>query len=346
MVKGPIAFVNYLSNPIVGGGKEIKFKRIFENLRTMGVDVRLFNMWETNLKYTLFHVFGSDYYLTEFVEVASIRAPVVVTTVFYSIRNAIIFRLLSSGRRFPIINDVVKSTTWELRRRLLEKARLLMPNCEAEAQQIAKYFRIPREKMRIVPSGVDVDFKNGNGERFFKRTGLKDFVLCVARVESRKNQLRLLNALKDTGLKVLLIGPPHPLEPDYARAVEQVVNGNENFHWMKGLEYSEDLLKDAYKAAKVHALPSIFDAPGQSSLQAGIAGINIVVSDIPPVREYVRDYAFYSDPFNEESIKNAVLKAWDSPPSHELQKHIETHYTWDKVAKMTLSVYEEALSIL
>lgn len=345
MFKGSVALVNYLANPIVGGGREVKFDRTLENLRAMGVDIEPFDMWKLDKKYSLFHIFGSEYYLAEFTEVVARTTPVVVTTFFYSIRTPSIFWLLKLGKRLPFLNDIVKSTTWELRRRLIDAAHFLLPNCEAEARQLKKYFNAPEEKMRIVPSGVDLDFKEGKAERFFEKTGLKDFVLCVARVERRKNQLRLLKAMKGTNIKVVLIGPPHPLENSYTLEVEKEVQSDPNFHWLKGLPYSDPLLRDAYKAARVHALPSIFDAPGQSSLQAGLAGINIVVSDIEPVREYVENFAFYVNPFDVRSIREGILKAWETSPSPDLREHIERNFTWEKVAQKTLEVHKEAVSL-
>jgi glycosyltransferase involved in cell wall biosynthesis len=343
MELGPIALVNYLSNPLVGGGKEIKFKRILEELKKLGVDVEPFDMWDTQKKYKLYHVFGSDYYLSEFVEVVSSFAPVIVTTVFYSVTDPTIYRLLSLGERAPLSKRLIRSSTWGLRKRLLEKANLLLPNSEAEAKQLEVYFKVPREKMRIVPSGVDEEFSDGDPKLFAEKFGIKDFILCVARVESRKNQLKLLKALKDLKVPVVLIGPPHPMEREYTKQVEAIVDLVPHFHWIKGIPYNDPLLKSAYKAARVHVLVSLFDSPGQSSLQAGLAGTKVVVSDLPPIREYLKDFAFYANPRSKESIREAVKRALRSEPKPGLKEHILSNYTWKRVAQKTLEVYKEVL---
>lgn len=340
---GPIAFVNYLSNPVLNGGKEIKLKRIYEELRKLDVEVEFYDMWNLEKEYRLYHVFGSEYYLWEFVKMMSRRSRVVVTPVFYTRRRRIVSELLKLGERIPGIRRVVSSTAWGFRKALLMSATMLLPNCKAEAQQLKDFFNVSPSKMRIIPSGVDNIFMQGEADRFYKETGLRDFVLCVARVESRKNQLRLLKALKGTKIKVVLIGPSNPAEPSYAQKVKKMIESEPNFCWFDAIPYGHQRLRDAFKAARVHALPSLFDAPGQASLQAGLAGLNIVVGDVPPVREYFKDFAFYADPLSEDSIRNAVLAAWETPYTEALSSHILENYTWDKIAKLTLEVYKEVL---
>ena len=69
------------------------------------------------------------------------------------------------------------------------------------------------------------------------------------------------------------------------------------------------MLRSAYAAARVHALPSWIETCGLVSLEAALAGCNVVVSTAGHELEYFRDLAYYCDPANPASIRRAVVQA-------------------------------------
>jgi len=95
-----------------------------------------------------------------------------------------------------------------------------------------------------------------------------------------------------------------------------------------------------YKAAKVHVLPSWFETTGLSSLEAGAMGCNIVVTRKGDTEEYFKDMAYYCEPDDVESIRNAVLQAYTNPVNPYLQDYIFSHYTWKDTAEQTLQAYQ------
>ena len=88
-----------------------------------------------------------------------------------------------------------------------------------------------------------------------------------------------------------------------------------------------------YSRAKVHALPSLSETTGLSTLEAAICGINCVVSIHGPITEYFGFDAYICDPKNVNSIKNAVLDAWNNPKSNKLKNRILSKFTWEKAAE-------------
>ena len=84
-----------------------------------------------------------------------------------------------------------------------------------------------------------------------------------------------------------------------------------------------ELLASAYSAAKVHALPSWFETPGLSSLEAGACGTVVVTTDQGSPREYFQDMALYVHPLDDLSLRTALKQAFDASPL-PLTQHIHT----------------------
>ena len=224
--------------------------------------------------------------------------------------------------------------TWTVRH-----ASALIANGEQEAQTLGKDYPFATN-IKIVPVGHDLG-REGNAEDFYKEYGIKDFVLCVGRLESRKNQLMLLRAMEDSDIPVVLAAGEFSYQPEYQAAVQQFKRKGKTL--ILG-QLSPQMLANAYCAARVHVLPSWYELPGLVSLEAAYYGCNIVVTDCGTARSYFEDKAFYCEPISETSILEAVLAAYYSPKSAEL-KELSMKYTWDNAADSTLQVYKDTLGI-
>jgi glycosyltransferase involved in cell wall biosynthesis len=103
------------------------------------------------------------------------------------------------------------------------------------------------------------------------------------------------------------------------------------------------LLASTYSAAKVHALPSWFETPGLSSLEASACGTVIISTDQGSPKEYFRDMALYVHPLDDLSLRSALEQSLNASPL-PLMEHVHNHYPWSKVGKMTLAAYAKVLS--
>jgi glycosyltransferase involved in cell wall biosynthesis len=102
-------------------------------------------------------------------------------------------------------------------------------------------------------------------------------------------------------------------------------------------------LASAYAACKVFVLPSLYETPGLSALEAALAGANICITKEGATREYFSDFAFYCDPHDINSIREAIFKAYEASKSDKLRDHILKNFTWNRAAKATLEAYEKVL---
>ena len=144
--------------------------------------------------------------------------------------------------------------------------------------------------------------------------------------------------MKETDHKLVLIG--RKSNKDYYQLCKNTANDNVIF--IDEIKHHE--LISAYGAAKVHILPSWFETPGLSSLEAGIAGCNIVTTNKGCTKEYFMDMVDYCNPESEQSICRSVENSYCKPKDTILSKYILDHYTWESAAKKTLDAYINVLS--
>jgi tetratricopeptide (TPR) repeat protein len=102
------------------------------------------------------------------------------------------------------------------------------------------------------------------------------------------------------------------------------------------------MLYSAYKAAKVHALPSWYELPGLVSLEAAWLGCNVVASDWGTIREYLGTEAYYCDPVRPETIRDAVVHAMRDPTNLCARDCVES-LCWDDSASRIARVYRSVL---
>lgn len=218
---------------------------------------------------------------------------------------------------------------------ILKNAAMLLPNSENEYKRLLHDFKIEKA-YRVIPNAYDKEIFNPTGKQITRDNNL---VLCVARIEGRKNQFNLIKAVAGTNIRLIIIGKESNNQKQYVWRCKDIATQNIIFI----LEISQEELMNYYLQAKVHVLPSWFETTGLSSLEAAALGCNIVVAKKGDVHDYFGDNAFYCEPNNVESIKMAIDKALQAQSNSELQKHIAENYTWEKAAEATLKAYKTVL---
>jgi len=197
-------------------------------------------------------------------------------------------------------------------------------------------------EIEICKFGSEITEFTDGGELFRKQNRMHDeYILCVGRLEQRKNQLGLLKALEDSDLNIVFAAGGFTYEPMYEAACRK-------FH-RKGRSLflgrvPADVLTSAYDGAKAHVLPSWYELPGLVSLEAAARGLPVVATEYGTIRDYLGDDAFYCDPGNPDDIAIVVEKALATPVSPELKKRA-AQYTWAETARRSVELYERAIAL-
>lgn len=234
-------------------------------------------------------------------------------------------------------NDYIRLGHRKSIQKIAGGAKLLLPNSQSEYNRFSRDYAV-NAPFAVIPNAVDTSLF---ADSITADTNYKDHVISVARIEGRKNQLNLVKAALQTDLKLSVIGKASPNHVSYYESCLHVAARSSRIQFISHLQQSE--LAPIYKAAKVHVLASWFETTGLSTLEAALLGCNIVITDKGDTRDYFKDYAFYCDPDNIASIKNAIQDAYTSPFPDELRRLILDNYTWEIAAEKTLQAYEHAL---
>ncbi|MDQ3821721.1 MAG: glycosyltransferase [Actinomycetota bacterium] len=324
------------------GGDVVHADKTAEALRGLGVDVDLAAERAPDLgPYDVVHLFNigngslAEPMLRHAMRARALRRPVVVTPIYWD--------LTELRRHLGDVDPLEQRREAALQGLALRLVDRALPNSRAEAAVLEAAFGHVAPRIRVVPVGVEPRWRDGDARRFCARVGLDErrFVLCVARVEPLKNQRALIEACGTLGLPLVLAGAEY--DEEYSRRCREAAEASAaRVTFLPHLTDGE--LADAYAAARVHALPSWLESVGFSSLEAAVAGCNVVTTTRSGADEYLGRDAWYCDPASAESIRAAVEAAYAAPLRPDVGPTIAERFTWRRVADETLVAYREALA--
>ncbi len=229
----------------------------------------------------------------------------------------------------------------KLQQKIIRMVDVFLPNSESEMERVIFDFNIKKCNYISVPNAVDIDKFDYNSVAVNNDINrFKDCVLCVSRIEGRKNQLNVIKAIKGLPYKFVFIGQAGANFKKYYEKCKKI--SGDNVFFLGQIEHEQ--LPQFYKVAKVHVLASWMETPGLSSLEAGVMKTNIVVTKKGDTFDYFKDYAFYCEPDNLDSIRNAIIQAFETPYDISFEKHICENFKWENTAEATLKGYKIILN--
>ena len=210
---------------------------------------------------------------------------------------------------------------------------------EMRQQELADLYQISTDKITVIPNGVDVPAFHKLEEQtraYVQQLDLlkaAPLLLLPVRITPRKNIelalqvcANLLQDFPDTKLVITgPLGPHNPANADYfetLRTLRKDLKLEAVVHFLAELtqEYVLDaVISDFYHLADALFLPSREEGFGIPILEAGLAGLPIFCSDIPPLRNLGGTHATYFSP--------------DADPV-ELANRIVNHLTFDPIFRM------------
>ncbi|MEK7460704.1 MAG: glycosyltransferase family 4 protein [Patescibacteria group bacterium] len=232
---------------------------------------------------------------------------------------------------------------WRLKK-FVALADLLLPNSQAEAKELAAQFQ-PRAKIIPVSNGVDLKV-NTLAPRITtglpkELASLEDYILCVGRLELRKNQHLLIQALHNSPQPLVFVGNM-AVSTGYTVLCQKL--GRKRLgptYFIAHLPH--ELLPGVYERAALHVMPSWYETPGLSSLEAAAAGVPIVTIDQGGTREYFGPDATYCPPGDVQLLVEAISEALQKRPNPKLAERIRRDFSWEKAGAQTLAAYQHIL---
>ncbi len=207
-----------------------------------------------------------------------------------------------------------------------KRASHIMTISEFSANDIARRFELPREKITVAHLAASPGFhprdKGQSQEHLARKFGLTfPFILYVGRIQARKNLPRLVEAyarLRKQGLaaKLVLVGKNDWQSGQLLEKIKEL--GLQDCVIFPGFVPFEDL-PIFYNAAEVFVFPSFFEGFGLPVVESMASGVPTITSFGSSLEEVAGDGALLIDPGDTESITNALSKVLGDPG---LQKNL------------------------
>ncbi|MCC4117952.1 glycosyltransferase [Aromatoleum toluclasticum] len=324
-----IVFSTYPNAFVTPGGGEIQLLQYLRHLEERGVSVSRFDLWRGFEQFdgsSVMHFFSCMPGSEHFLRFCSDKGfPVVVSPNLWVTED--------TAHLYPF-NEI---------RAVLDVADAVVCNSDAECVLLSRVFGLPRERFFTVYNAVDQMFLEPVDPALFREAaGISGkFVLNVANIESRKNQLVLIRAMKHFPDLTLVVAG-HVRDQSYAD--QCAAEGGAQWRHVGSLPYASDLLRSAYSGCEVFALPSTLETPGLAALEAAACGCRIVLTREGSTSEYFGNDVFYVDPMDGDSIARAIRQALDASPG-ALRSRISSHFLWPQVMNALTPVYDAARSL-
>lgn len=315
----PVAFVT-------PGGGEIQLHETRKALQSLGVQVDLFDMWNPRITdYDVIHLFSVQPGVRQLQDQARARGIKVV--------NSPIMWIPKGAGKYDMHNLYC----------VMAHSDLVLPNSIAEKKTFLDFYDLPEERYHVAYNGVDpLALKSVSSKLFTKKFALKDksYLLCVANIEPRKNQYRLIEAANKLNIPLVLIG--HVRDQHYFNECQKIMGNNTRY--VGALPHNSDLLKSAFAGCMMHVLAGLLETPGLASMEAAALGVPLVSTKVGSAKEYFKDMVQYCDPHSVRSIVTSIQKTIEQGVDTKgLKRHMHQNFTWKNTAKQTLAAYEKLL---
>lgn len=231
-----------------------------------------------------------------------------------------------------------RTPVWQ--RELYAAVDLLLPNSNVEARKIARRFKIPLDRLCVIPHGVDPRLAEADPELFHQHAGVREFVLYAGTIEPNNQQLGFLWAMKNVDVPVIILGDIAPQCEWYLDECRRVAGPHVQF--LPQFSGSDPRLASAYAACGCLVVGSGVAAPERIALAAGVSGTPLVLFEGGCGSEYFGQQAVYIRPDDVPGIRRGVQAALDRKRSKNLADHVCTYFSWKAVARALRDAYGQA----
>lgn len=343
------------------GGDTIALLRSCEALINLGVNVKIDVEGRENPKdYDLLHLY--NFATPEALEPRARRAkeldvPFVVTTLHEDLDNFFpkmriygeVYEKILQGEYSDIphqtMQEAILNAIKDHPNNIIRDNSFVARNAEALLSSGSSESSLLREHYPFVNRIEEVKFgsdslPNVGKDLFFNKYKVKDYILCVGRIEWRKNQAMLLKAMEDSEIPIVLIAGNMSYQPSYENAVSKFKRKGKTIV-LSNLSIEE--LGSAYQGALLHVLPSWYELPGLVSLEAAKCGVPIIGTNYGTLSDYMGREAIYCNPESLDSIRSCIEMQINKPNNSDKLKERASKYTWENTARSLIEVYKSVL---
>ncbi|HME82419.1 MAG TPA: glycosyltransferase family 1 protein [Candidatus Eremiobacteraceae bacterium] len=229
-----------------------------------------------------------------------------------------------------------------LQPRLARAADAIVVDTHAARTDVADGLGISPDFITVAGAGVD--------QRYFtlaRKPAQPPFVLTVGTVEERKDLITAVRAIAPMDrIRLVCAGPFTPYADEVRREAARLGAGDRVE--LLGFVHDDRLL-DLYSRAAAFIFPSRYEGFGLPPLQALAAGLPVVSSDIPVLREVLDDGTVYCPPGDARAFSDALAHVLSGGSALDERvargRDRARTFSWPAVAQTMVSVYARLTSV-
>ena len=210
---------------------------------------------------------------------------------------------------------------------------------------IGREFRIPAERFRVVPNGINVDC-------FYPLNGIQradDQILATNSADTPLKGLRyLLEAVAEIRrvrkIRLVVVGQPKK-DGVIERLVAELSLGD-TVHFTGRITH--EAFARHYAEATMAVIPSLYEGFGMPAGEAMACGVPVISTSGGALPEVVGDAGILVPPADASALREAILALLDDPERRRQLgeaglARVRNSLTWRHAAQKTVEVYREAM---
>jgi glycosyltransferase involved in cell wall biosynthesis len=232
-----------------------------------------------------------------------------------------------------------------MQKRVVRRLPYIITVSEASRADLGSDFRIPRERFRVIPNGINTD-------NFYPLKNLKRSDNLLITTNSADTPLKGLRYLLDAvaqirrtrDIRLVVIG-----KPKKDGVVEKMI---------RDLSLRETVLFTGrigaeefpryYAEATIAVIPSLYEGFGMPAGEAMACGVPVISTTGGALPEVVGEAGVLVPPGNAAALRDAIVLLLDNP---QLRRklgeaglaRVNNSFTWRHAAEKTVAVYREAM---
>ena len=239
-----------------------------------------------------------------------------------------------------------QEAVWRFRvRRAISAVDKVITVSESSSRDISTIFDIPREKLVVIPHGIDVEHFSEPTSPFTggEHALPEDYALYVGNIEPRKNLLPLIEAfetpqLRALGIPLIIAGKPAWNYKETMAAIEKATN-------VKYIGFVTDEERVALmQHCSLFVFPSLYEGFGFPVLEALAAGAVVACSNRGSLSEVAGPAIRLTD-LSRDGLSQAIVGALEDSALRdsckENGKDWASSFSWSKSVLSHIGVYGE-----
>jgi len=224
------------------------------------------------------------------------------------------------------------------------------------ARHMIKNFGVPRERIRFIPRGVDLDKFQYTKPATDKPK--KEYKIgIIGRITPIKGHVFLIRAISNVvrimpNVKVMIIGDGPESKPKYRQELEMLTRRLSLSRYVQFLGNCQDI-PEQIKKLDLLVMPSIGEeAFGRVIIEAQASGVPVIASRIGGIVDIIKDgeNGILVPPRDWNRLSEFIIKLLKDAGLRERlslggRRSVEKRFTLSQMYKKTIKVYNEALSL-